>query len=261
MARFERLEFDRGARRANRSDRRRRSTESDQEEWMRKADDHRRRGLYENSLRYYSRALELDRSLLAGWVGQVQMLVLLGEYPEAELWARKALELFKGQGDLMAGRAQALARHRRPHDRRWSSPTPRSGRRGARPTAGWSAASCCSRPATSVDQPLLRQGRPGRPRLARAPGDRTDLPALRAAEQGRSSAPARPSRRRPDSFYAWFVQGRCEQALGLRPARRRSATSAAWSCRRATSRRSRKLAELDNQGWSLSQGLRRLIGR
>ena len=38
------------------------------------------------------------------------MLVLLGEYPEAELWARKALELFKNQGDLMAGRAQALAR-------------------------------------------------------------------------------------------------------------------------------------------------------
>ena len=33
-------------------------------------------------------------SLVAGWLGQVQMLVFLGEYPEAELWARKALELF-----------------------------------------------------------------------------------------------------------------------------------------------------------------------
>src|SRR5262249_57322467 len=77
---------------------------------MAKADDQRRRGHYENALRYYSRALERDRSLLGGWIGQVQMLVLLGEYLEAELWSRKALELFKNQGDLMAGRAQALAR-------------------------------------------------------------------------------------------------------------------------------------------------------
>ncbi len=85
-------------------------TERDADAWLRKADDHRRRGLYENSLRYYSRALEFDKSLLPGWVGQVQMLVMLGEYPEAELWAKKSLELFKSHGDLMAGRAQALAR-------------------------------------------------------------------------------------------------------------------------------------------------------
>ncbi len=47
---------------------------------------------------------------LSGWLGQVQMLVLLGEYPEAELWAKKSLELFNRHGDLMAGRAQALGR-------------------------------------------------------------------------------------------------------------------------------------------------------
>src|SRR5271155_1845384 len=85
-------------------------TERDADAWLRKADDHRRRGLYENSLRYYSRALEFDRALVPGWVGQVQMLVMLGEYPEAELWAKKSLEIFKNHGDLMAGRAQALAR-------------------------------------------------------------------------------------------------------------------------------------------------------
>ncbi len=78
--------------------------------WLRKAGDHRRRGLYENSLRYYSRALEFDKSLVSGWLGQVQMLVLLGEYPEAELWAKKSLELFHRHGDLIAGRAQALNR-------------------------------------------------------------------------------------------------------------------------------------------------------
>ena len=41
-------------------------------------------------------ALELDRSIIGGWLGQVQMLIFLGEYPEAEgLWARKVLEIFR----------------------------------------------------------------------------------------------------------------------------------------------------------------------
>ena len=47
---------------------------------------------------------------MAGWVGQVQMLVQLEEYPEAELWSRKGLELFPTNGELMAGRAQAFCR-------------------------------------------------------------------------------------------------------------------------------------------------------
>src|SRR3972149_3812291 len=79
-------------------------------DWMKRADQHRRGGLYENALKFYSRALELDRARIDGWLGQGQMLGGLGEYPEAELWARKALELFPSHGDLMAGRAQALCR-------------------------------------------------------------------------------------------------------------------------------------------------------
>ena len=71
---------------------------------------YRRVGLFENALRWYSRALEQDRSLVAGWLGQVQMLIELQEYPEAELWGRKALEMFVGHGDLMAARAQAQCR-------------------------------------------------------------------------------------------------------------------------------------------------------
>jgi tetratricopeptide (TPR) repeat protein len=78
--------------------------------WMNKADESRRIGLYENALKFYSRGLEVDRSLVAGWVGQVQMLVQLEEYPEAELWSRKGLELFPTNGELMAGRAQAFCR-------------------------------------------------------------------------------------------------------------------------------------------------------
>lgn len=79
-------------------------------QWLERADRERRQGLYEEALRYYSRALEMDRTLTAGWTGQVQMLVLLNELKEAELWSRKALELFPGNGDLAAARAQALVR-------------------------------------------------------------------------------------------------------------------------------------------------------
>jgi len=83
---------------------------SDERSWLAQANAERRKGLYENALRFYSRALELDKSLVVGWVGQVQMLTLLGEYPEADLWARKAIEIFPGNGDLLASRAQAVCR-------------------------------------------------------------------------------------------------------------------------------------------------------
>lgn len=82
----------------------------DAKHWMRMADRGRRSGAFEDALRYYSRAVELDRSLVSGWVGQVQMLIALEEYKEGELWARKALELFKGHADLHAARAHALCR-------------------------------------------------------------------------------------------------------------------------------------------------------
>jgi tetratricopeptide (TPR) repeat protein len=47
---------------------------------------------------------------VSAWLGQVQMLIALEEYPEAQLWSRKALELFRNHGDLLAAQAQALAR-------------------------------------------------------------------------------------------------------------------------------------------------------
>jgi len=114
VARFEHLEFgpDPSEQEANRA----RPAgyvpprHDDERTALKRADEFRRRGQYENALRQYSRALEQDKSLVTGWIGQVQMLVQLGEAPEAELWSRKALELFPGNADLLAGRAQALAR-------------------------------------------------------------------------------------------------------------------------------------------------------
>jgi tetratricopeptide (TPR) repeat protein len=112
MSRFGRLEFDDHSSRRSSADvvNAHKQVDADERHWVRQADNERREGLYENALRFYSRALELDRSLVEGWVGQVQMLLALGEYPEARVWATKALELFRNNADLLAGRAQALCR-------------------------------------------------------------------------------------------------------------------------------------------------------
>ena len=109
MARFDRLELhdptpeddDRGLRKDD---------ERDEQHWLALADRERRQGHFENALRMYSRALEENKAVIAAWVGQVRMLVQLGEFPEAELWSRKALEVFKNHPDLLAGRAQAFCR-------------------------------------------------------------------------------------------------------------------------------------------------------
>ena len=57
-----------------------------------------------------TRALEDDKAYLPGWVGQVEMLIALGEAPEADMWCRKVLELFPGNGELLAARSRSLCR-------------------------------------------------------------------------------------------------------------------------------------------------------
>jgi tetratricopeptide (TPR) repeat protein len=109
MARFDKLEFS-SQTKATEAELSASLTTRDQTQWMEEADRERRMGHFETALRYYSRALELDRVILPAWVGQVQMLVQLGEFPEADLWARKSLEVFPGNAELCAGRAQALCR-------------------------------------------------------------------------------------------------------------------------------------------------------
>ena len=84
--------------------------DADDVNWLKRADQQRRAGEYEDALRFYSRALEEDKTLIVGWLGQVQMLVQLAELKEADIWARKALELFPNNPELLAARAQAQCR-------------------------------------------------------------------------------------------------------------------------------------------------------
>src|SRR5947209_3442207 len=75
LPRFDRLEFDQPGERPEHGQAADREPLRDAEHWLKLAGDNRRRGLYEDALRYFSRALEQDRSLVEGWLGQVQMLI------------------------------------------------------------------------------------------------------------------------------------------------------------------------------------------
>ncbi len=65
---------------------------------------------FELALRNYSRALEVNCSFFDGWAGQIWMLIELGEYPEAIVWADKALESFPEHPELLAAKASACLR-------------------------------------------------------------------------------------------------------------------------------------------------------
>ena len=79
-------------------------------DYLVRAQEEYRWGRFEPALRFYTRALREDRSAIPAWVGQVQMLVQLGEFHEARVWSDKALELFRDNGELLAAKAQACVR-------------------------------------------------------------------------------------------------------------------------------------------------------
>jgi tetratricopeptide (TPR) repeat protein len=67
-------------------------------------------GNFEPGLRHYSKVLEYNPRNTSAWSGQVRMLIELGEYREAKLWADKALERFPTDPELLAAKAVALGR-------------------------------------------------------------------------------------------------------------------------------------------------------
>ena len=188
--------------------------------WMKRADDCRRGGQYESALRFYSRALEDDKKLISAWVGQVQMLTMLGEHPEAEIWSRKALELFPSDGELMAGRAQALCRlgQMKPAFAAIDGAMNQSGSsayrwmiRGELLLVGkQSTQKHCFDKAIQMDDDWLV---PVESALAylhyKQPSN-----ALNRARVGIERA--------PDSPYAWYIAGLCQAKLGLHTQARRS---------------------------------------
>lgn len=107
MDRFSRLEFGEVS-----SERKRSSGEPirDAEYFYKEALRYWLSGDFELALRNYSRALEKNSTFFDAWVGQVLMLIELGEYHEAVVWADKALELFPEHPELFAVKAVACSR-------------------------------------------------------------------------------------------------------------------------------------------------------
>jgi tetratricopeptide (TPR) repeat protein len=66
---------------------------------------------FESALRLYSKVLEFNPLNASAWTGQVRMLIELGEFREARLWADKALERFPQEPELLASKAVALGRN------------------------------------------------------------------------------------------------------------------------------------------------------
>src|ERR1043166_2165969 len=67
-------------------------------------------GGFDQALRLFSKVLEFNPQNAQAWTGQVRMLIELGEFQEARVWADKALERFPREAELLAAKAVALAR-------------------------------------------------------------------------------------------------------------------------------------------------------
>lgn len=78
--------------------------------YLREANEAFESGRFEHALRSFAKALEQNPKSAAAWTGQVRMLIELGEFKEAKLWAEKALAIFPREGELLAAKAVALAR-------------------------------------------------------------------------------------------------------------------------------------------------------
>jgi tetratricopeptide (TPR) repeat protein len=256
MARFRNLEIDPEPEDADGAKARIESAAQDDQHWLRLADENRRQGHHDNALRYYSRALESDKSLVKGWLGQVQMLIALDENVEAELWSRKSLELFRNHGDLLASRAQALFRLGNRSD----------------------AMSLC-------DGALKQEGQSAyrwmvRGELLVAGSDDLDrhcfdkaalldkdwlIPVEIAGIYTYHRLPSKAIARlrqaaelSPEQVYIWYCKGRCELELGLESSGRKSLER----CLELIPNHSdatKALDELDTRRWSLTRVFGRLL--
>jgi tetratricopeptide (TPR) repeat protein len=108
MSRFGNLEF--GESPQNDAQPNAQPSVKDEPYYLREASEAFENGRFEQALRCYAKALEQNPKSASAWTGQVRMLIELGEFREAKLWAEKALAIFPREGELLAAKAVALAR-------------------------------------------------------------------------------------------------------------------------------------------------------
>src|SRR6266576_3425687 len=106
MSRFKHLEFDG----ESEHDHAAKGLVKDEGYYLAEAQSAWENGNFETALRLFSKVLEFNPLTAGAWTGQVRMLIELGEFREAKLWADKALERFPHEPDLLAAKAVALGR-------------------------------------------------------------------------------------------------------------------------------------------------------
>ena len=259
VARFDKLEFDDAEETATgHSMSELANVEKDERYWLEMAETQRRNGHHENALRFYSRSLEFDKSLVIAWVGQVQMLILLGEYPQACTWSKKALELFPNNLDLLAAQSQAECRI---GDFKKSNALID----GALHQRGESAYQWQVRAELMVAQ----KQKTDRYCFDKAQIASTDsLVPLETAliylhYQEYAKAQQRIGlvlEKQADSYYAWYLLGWCQEKLGLTQAAIRSYCQCAELCPNHHESLMR-LAQLRSGGWNIADLFRRIFRR
>src|SRR6266542_2665285 len=101
MSRFDNLEFN------EQSGDRPEGSLKDESSYLQDAHDAFRQGQFELALRAYAKVLEFNPDNAGAWSGQVRMLIELGEFEDAKVWADKALERFPQDPELLAAKAVA----------------------------------------------------------------------------------------------------------------------------------------------------------
>lgn len=112
MSRFGSLEFDNHEEEGSAGRGASRSGIKDASYFMAEAQRAFEEAAFEKALRSYGRVLEYNPNQAAAWTGQVRMLIELGQFQEANVWADKAIEQFPREPELLAAKGVALARTR-----------------------------------------------------------------------------------------------------------------------------------------------------
>jgi tetratricopeptide (TPR) repeat protein len=185
------------------------------------------------------------------------MLIAQGEHPEAELWARKALELFKNHGDLLAGRAQALCRMKDQKQAVASSDAALA--QGGQSAYRWIVRGeimivsgevdrYCFDKAVQLDSDWLVPVEIAQVYMYHRRPTKALPRARQAVEKG------------ADEPYPWFVQGLCERELNMTDAAKRSFRRCLEIVPNHAEAQ-RALHELNQQGWSLGRAIKGLFRR
>jgi len=172
-------------------------------------------GNFEEALQRFSRSLEEDGAFFDGWFGQVRMLVELAEYPEAVVWADKALEQFPEQQDLLS--AKALALLAQGDVNRAQTLSDAAIAKEGQTYFVWVAraeillARRSGVASTCLDKAIAAAGDAAA--VARLEAGRV---LLRAGDAGSALKPLSEAvRELPESALAWYELGRCQRALGF----------------------------------------------